>query len=397
MALEPNRPVQYAARGGNRLLLCNFACTISVSVRSPTCSPVGWRHPGLGTPHGASCSVSGCNHGSGAGRPDGLLVRSLGELQLLRLAVTALVIGLCMGRLRRHTMPYMVGSIFVAMTGATLCMPLLNAVLSHRSPVAVRGRMLGVSGAAASWGRVAGPMIAGFNLALFGYHGAWLGCAGLALFIWPGVITVRPPPRGKQQDEAPGLKPGCVAISTWDASSYTTGECIVVDGGMTIQHPDCQRRARGATVAKNPGLTLWNEHRYTLNCLPIATTWAASRRQSCCSTAMRPCRGLSWYLIPGSTISWICRNTIATWYWRTAQPYRPLSNRYWALPRSTLPGSVTWYRSCTCMSSAAARATPAGRNRSGVICQRVKCNSCNCSWQADLSKMIDLVPVELAV
>ena len=46
----------------------------------------------------------------------------------------------------------------------------------------IRGRMLGVSGAAASWGRVAGPMLAGFNLALFGYHGAWLGSLLVSLF-----------------------------------------------------------------------------------------------------------------------------------------------------------------------------------------------------------------------
>jgi MFS family permease len=104
----------------------------------------------------------------------GLLVRNLGELQLLRIAVTALVFGLGMG-VFAETMPSMVASIFVAMTGATLCIPLLNAIVSHRTPVVIRGRMLGVSGAAASWGRVAGPALAGFNLALFGYQGAWLG------------------------------------------------------------------------------------------------------------------------------------------------------------------------------------------------------------------------------
>jgi MFS transporter, DHA1 family, tetracycline resistance protein len=69
----------------------------------------------------------------------------------------------------------MVASIFVAMTGATLCMPLLNAIVSHRAAVMIRGRILGVAGAASSWGRVAGPALAGFNLMLFGYQGAWLG------------------------------------------------------------------------------------------------------------------------------------------------------------------------------------------------------------------------------
>jgi MFS family permease len=115
----------------------------------------------------------------------GPLVRNLGELQLLRISVTALVTGLAMG-VFADTMLLKVSSIFVAMTGATLCMPLLNAIVSHRSPLLVRGQMLGIAGAAASWGRVAGPLLAGLNLALFGYHGAWLGSLLVSLFyaVW---------------------------------------------------------------------------------------------------------------------------------------------------------------------------------------------------------------------
>jgi MFS family permease len=111
----------------------------------------------------------------------GPLVRNLGELQLLRMSVTVLVIGLGMG-VYADGMLLKVSSIFVAMTGATLCMPLLNAIVSHRSPLIIRGQMLGVAGAASSWGRVAGPLLAGFNLAWFGYHGAWLGTLFVSLF-----------------------------------------------------------------------------------------------------------------------------------------------------------------------------------------------------------------------
>ena len=93
----------------------------------------------------------------------------------------ALVLGLAMG-VFADTMLLKVGSIFVAMTGATLCMPLLNTIVSHRSPLLIRGQMLGIAGAAASWGRVAGPLLAGFNLALFGYHGAWFGSLFISLF-----------------------------------------------------------------------------------------------------------------------------------------------------------------------------------------------------------------------
>lgn len=192
--------------GGNRLLLLQF-CLHNLCVSSLTYLFPLWAGDTLGWgPHqvGIVFGIQGAIMVVVQGGLMGFLVRSLGELQLLRLAVTALVIGLCMG-VFADTMPYMVGSIFVAMTGATLCMPLLNAVLSHRSPVAVRGRMLGVSGAAASWGRVAGPMIAGFNLALFGYHGAWLGCVLVSLFYmaWCYREYARHP-GGKQRDEVPG-------------------------------------------------------------------------------------------------------------------------------------------------------------------------------------------------
>ena len=73
----------------------------------------------------------------------------------------------------------MVGSVFLAMTGATLCIPLLNTIVSLKTALEVRGRMMGITSAAASWGRVAGPLLAGINLALVGYRGAWLGSAGI--------------------------------------------------------------------------------------------------------------------------------------------------------------------------------------------------------------------------
>lgn len=115
----------------------------------------------------------------------GPLVRLLGEWLFLRITVTAFFLGL-LGGAFATTMPVMVGSMYVAMTGATLCMPLLNTIVSHRTPVAYRGRMLGVTSAASSWGRVLGPLLAGSLLALFGYQVAWLGSAGVVLIymIW---------------------------------------------------------------------------------------------------------------------------------------------------------------------------------------------------------------------
>ena len=113
----------------------------------------------------------------------GPLVRVLGEWQLLRISIVVFVLGL-LGLLSASfttTMPAMVGAMFVAMTGATLCMPLLNTIVSHKAPLEIRGRMLGITSAASSWGRVIGPLLAGVNLALFGYPAAWLGCVFIVL------------------------------------------------------------------------------------------------------------------------------------------------------------------------------------------------------------------------
>jgi MFS family permease len=110
----------------------------------------------------------------------GPLVRLLGELRFLRLVVAMFFGGLVIA-VFADGMVQMLAAAFTAMTGATLCMPLLNAITSHRSPVALRGRMLGTTHSAAAWGRVAGPLLAGINLALFGYTTAWAVAATVIL------------------------------------------------------------------------------------------------------------------------------------------------------------------------------------------------------------------------
>jgi multidrug resistance protein len=162
--------------GGNGLLVLQFSlhniCVSSLTYLFPLWAgdTLAWGPRQVGIVFGIQGAIMTVVQGGLMGP----LVRNLGELQLLRISVTALVTGLGIGVLA-DTMLLKVSSIFVAMTGATLCMPLLNTIVSHRSPLLVRGQMLGIAGAAASWGRVAGPLLAGCNLALFGYHGAWLG------------------------------------------------------------------------------------------------------------------------------------------------------------------------------------------------------------------------------
>jgi MFS family permease len=169
--------------GGNGLLVLQFClhniCVSSLTYLFPLWAgdTLAWGPRQVGIVFGIQGAIMAVVQGGLMGP----LVRNLGELQLLRISVTALVLGLAMG-VFADTMLLKVGSIFVAMTGATLCMPLLNTIVSHRSPLLIRGQMLGIAGAAASWGRVAGPLLAGFNLALFGYHGAWFGSLFISLF-----------------------------------------------------------------------------------------------------------------------------------------------------------------------------------------------------------------------
>ena len=119
----------------------------------------------------------------------GPLVRLLGEWPLLRIALSAYLVGFVSAVFAQDKY-VMICSMFLAMTGATLCMPLLNTIVSHRTRIEYRGRIMGITSAAASWGRVVGPLVAGFFLEAFGYRGAWLaGAAIVACYLTWAVTT----------------------------------------------------------------------------------------------------------------------------------------------------------------------------------------------------------------
>jgi len=115
----------------------------------------------------------------------GPLVRAFGEMPLLRISIGSFFIGLIIAAFS-DTAVLIVGSALVTMTGATMCMPVLNTLTSERTPAAFRGRMLGTTASLASWGRVVGPLLGGLNLTLFGYRAAWLTLAVLvfAYLVW---------------------------------------------------------------------------------------------------------------------------------------------------------------------------------------------------------------------
>ena len=66
----------------------------------------------------------------------------------------------------------MVASLVLALAGATLCMPVLNAMTSRVGAQNDRGRLLGAASASAGIGRVLGPLLAGALLAAGGFVSA---------------------------------------------------------------------------------------------------------------------------------------------------------------------------------------------------------------------------------
>lgn len=178
---------QMLAASGNRLVLGQYVihnlCVSSVTYLFPLWAgdTLHWGAREVGVVFGVQGAIMVVIQGGLLGA----LVRTLGEWRLLRLSVCVFMAGLLSAAMAQ-SMPYMVGSLFLSMTGATLCMPLLNAIVTHRTPVVYRGRMMGTTSAAASWGRVIGPVLAGFTLGLYSYAGAWLCCALILSFflVW---------------------------------------------------------------------------------------------------------------------------------------------------------------------------------------------------------------------
>ncbi len=175
---------------GNRMLVCQYvlhnACTSAVTYIFPLWAGdrLGWAAREVGVIFGIQGALIVVLQGGVLGPA----VRVLGEFALLRIAISIFLSGLVLA-VFAGGMPLMVASVFIAMSGATLCMPLLNTITSYRTPLEFRGRMLGTTGSASAWGRVAGPLLAGANLSLFGYTGAWSGCVVIVLFYATWVFT----------------------------------------------------------------------------------------------------------------------------------------------------------------------------------------------------------------
>jgi MFS family permease len=127
-----------------------------------------WEAREVGIVFGVVGAIMALNQGLLMGR----LVNLAGEVMLLRVCTSLFLVGQLLA-LFASGAAGMVTSLILALGGATLCMPILNAMTSRRGGVDERGRLLGAASAAAGLGRIAGPIVAGGLLSFGGFRIAW--------------------------------------------------------------------------------------------------------------------------------------------------------------------------------------------------------------------------------
>lgn len=118
----------------------------------------------------------------------GVLARRFGELRLLLTGAGLMVSGFSIAAIAA-TGPQMLCAFFLAITGGSLCTPVLNALVANRTPPPLRGRMLGTTSSSAAFGRVFGPLLAGALLAQLDFHVAWFSGAMIAALIAAFAIS----------------------------------------------------------------------------------------------------------------------------------------------------------------------------------------------------------------
>lgn len=123
-----------------------------------------WQAREVGIVFGVVGAIMALNQGLLMGR----LVNLFGELRVLRIGISLFLIGETLALLA-DSAASMVMSLILALAGATVCLPILNAMVSRRGEIHERGRLLGAASAAGGIGRVAGPVLAGALLSLGGF------------------------------------------------------------------------------------------------------------------------------------------------------------------------------------------------------------------------------------
>jgi MFS family permease len=167
---------------GNRLLVFQYfllnSCLGLLTVIFPiwTGALLGWTPVEVGT----TLVVQGLILAIMQGAMVAPMAKRYGELRFLMVAVVILAIG-CLLASQASSVPTVVLSFFVSMTGATLCLPLINSITTKRTPLQYRGRMLGTTSSVGALGRVFGPASGALMVELFGFDMAWIFAGTMAL------------------------------------------------------------------------------------------------------------------------------------------------------------------------------------------------------------------------
>lgn len=115
----------------------------------------------------------------------GRLVKRAGELRLLSMGILLIIFGYSLAIFATGSMDILI-TFYTIISGACCCMPVLNSLLSKRTPEQYRGRVMGTATSLSAWGRVAAPINGGLLLTYTSYTEAWiLGViVGLIYFSW---------------------------------------------------------------------------------------------------------------------------------------------------------------------------------------------------------------------
>ncbi|MEM6606733.1 MAG: MFS transporter [Pseudomonadota bacterium] len=158
----------------SRLLLLQFvlhtSCVSAATYLFPlwVSALLGWGAREVGIIYGIQGAIMALTQGLFLS----FLVQFFGEVRLLRICVSLFFAGFFVAVFATDAVT-MVGSALVSLSGATLCMPVLNSLLSQRAPPEQTGRFMGAASSAAAWGRVLGPVLAGLLLSGFGFAPTW--------------------------------------------------------------------------------------------------------------------------------------------------------------------------------------------------------------------------------
>ncbi len=124
----------------------------------------GWESREVGIVFGVVGAMMALNQGLLMGR----LVTLLGELKLLRVCISLLLLGQVLAQFASGAAT-MVTALLLALSGATLCMPVLGAMTSRVGSTEDRGRLMGAASASAGIGRILGPLLTGALLGVGGF------------------------------------------------------------------------------------------------------------------------------------------------------------------------------------------------------------------------------------